>query len=132
MLEHLQAALTQQGVKKVKEVRIRKSSAMTDGELEEAFRLLTRNTPLADSMLSIEQIEAAQKCTSCNKPQYVCDEDVIDHLFVCPACGAFAEIDKTSGMEIVTVTFECRPTRRTEFTELHIKPHHHDWTHPKD
>ena len=95
---------------RVTQVHLRLGSIFAAGPLQQAYQVLTVDTPLAGSTLVVEEAHLQQQCDACNRPQEVTPDDLLGHLFFCPACGALQEVDETRGVELVGVTME-RPPR---------------------
>lgn len=110
LVEDLLAWCQSNAVQRIKEVSIRRNSTFSEDSLHQAYQMLTENTMLEGSELIVEAVEVEQACRSCGHSQVVTVDDIIGHLFVCPECGAYQEIDEANGLEILSVTVSDIPS----------------------
>jgi len=104
LLEHLQAELQRQGVMRVREIRIRRGGTFAEGPLLQAFEMIAPETILAGAKLIVDEFSVTQACANCGHTQEITTDDLIGHIYICPECGAMAEIDEARGLEIVSIT----------------------------
>ena len=97
------------GGQRVMEVRLRRGSAYAEEALRGAFAALVPGTPLAGAQLVIEEFAEVGACESCGRRRRVTAADVVDHVCVCPECGAACHVDETFGLEVLAVTAEEPP-----------------------
>ncbi len=90
----------------VAEVRIRASPVFSPEAMEQAYEMLTQDTPLAGSRLVVEALADRRECAACGQPWTVSRDDVAGHLLVCPSCGALSPLEGGSGIELVGVREE--------------------------
>ncbi len=104
LVETLTAKLKGQGVTRVRQIRLRRGSTFAEAPLRQAFDMLTKETPLADTELIVEEYSVSHTCLGCGHTQVVMADDLVGHLFVCPSCGTAEEIDEAHGLELKDVT----------------------------
>ncbi len=83
-------------------VRFRRGSTFSEDALRQSFEALTKGTPLEKAELIIETVDLQFHCP-CGHEQIVSSDDLIGHMFVCPACGAVKEIDEAHDLELIEV-----------------------------
>ncbi|RMH27043.1 MAG: hydrogenase maturation nickel metallochaperone HypA [Candidatus Hydrogenedentota bacterium] len=105
LVERVCDELSKQGYARACAVRVRRSSAFSEQALREAFRALTLGTPLQDAELLVETTEHRARC-SCGAEHIVHSDDLVGHMFVCPACGAVMEIDEHGDLWLLEVEVE--------------------------
>jgi Zn finger protein HypA/HybF involved in hydrogenase expression len=105
LVERVCEELAKQGYEHARSVRVRRSSAFSELALREAFRALTPGTPLHEAELLVETTEHRTRC-SCGAEHIVQSDDLIGHMFVCPACGAVMEIDEHGDLWLLEVEVE--------------------------
>jgi Zn finger protein HypA/HybF involved in hydrogenase expression len=101
LVEKLLLEITQKKLTAVKEVRLRKGSIISEEPLQQAFHIMTENTPLEGVQLAIESFNIEHKCKSCGYSQVLTSDDLIGHLYVCPECGADDEINEAQGLQYI-------------------------------
>jgi Zn finger protein HypA/HybF involved in hydrogenase expression len=105
LIEKLLEEVKKRGGAVVKEVRLRRGSTFAEGPIQQAFEIMSENTPLQDAQLIIEEFAVEYKCGHCGFKQVLVPEDLIGHLFICPECGEAKEIDEAHGLQLLEVTF---------------------------
>jgi len=104
LVEKLLAYLKDNGVRKVKEVRVRRDSTFAADALQQSYELLTQGTALEGAALVIEDFAVEHSCSACGHKQTISSEDLIHHVFFCPKCGAADEIEEAHGLKLIDVT----------------------------
>jgi Zn finger protein HypA/HybF involved in hydrogenase expression len=99
LVEKLLAEISEKKPGVVKEVRLRKGSIISEETLQQAFHIMTENTPLENVQLAIETFNIEHKCKSCGYQQVLTPDDLIGNLYVCPECGADDEIKEAQGLQ---------------------------------
>jgi Zn finger protein HypA/HybF involved in hydrogenase expression len=97
------------GGQRVMEVRLRRGSVYSEAALRRAFAALVPGTPLAGAQLVIEGFVEVRACEGCGRARRVTAADVVDHVCVCPDCGAAGHVDEAYGLEVLAVTAEETP-----------------------
>jgi Zn finger protein HypA/HybF involved in hydrogenase expression len=97
------------GGQRVMEIRLRRGSVYSEEALRRAFATLAAGTPLAGAHLVIEEFSAIRACEACGGERRIAAEDVADHVYVCPDCGATCHVDEAYGLEVLAVTAEEPP-----------------------
>ena len=105
LVENLRADMESQGVTRVRQIRLRRGSTFAEAPLRQAFEMLTKETPLAETELIVEEYSVRHTCPGCGHTQVVTADDLVGHLFVCPECGVSKEIDEAHGLELKDVVF---------------------------
>ncbi len=106
LIETLDQELAQQGVDRALQVRLRRGSTFSEEALHQAFALYTPGTRLAGAELVVETVETQLTCDQCGHTQAVAPQDVVNHMVVCPACGALQFLDEAHELTLVDVTVE--------------------------
>lgn len=91
--------------KRVPVVRFRRGSAFSEGALRQGFEAISAGTVLEGARLEIETVNLEHKC-SCGRTQVVNSDDLVGHMFVCPACGTIREIEQAHDIELIEAVFE--------------------------
>jgi hydrogenase nickel incorporation protein HypA/HybF len=104
LVERLQAELERHEGVRIGEVRIRADATLSPEALEQAYEMLTRDTPLEGSRLVVEAPADERLCEACGSSWTATHEDVAGHLLICPSCGALSGIEGGSGLELIGVT----------------------------
>jgi hydrogenase nickel incorporation protein HypA/HybF len=99
LVEKLLSEISAKGLTLVKEIRLRKGSTFSEEPLQQAFHIMSENTPLEGAQLVIEAFNIEYKCKSCGYTQVITPDDLIGHLYICPECGADSEIDESRGLQ---------------------------------
>jgi Zn finger protein HypA/HybF involved in hydrogenase expression len=103
LVEHLGRELGPEAGR-VDEVRVRADATLSPEALEQAYEMLTKDTPLEGSRLVVEEPLDEQLCETCGTSWTATHEDVAGHLLICPSCGALSAIEGTTGLEVVGVS----------------------------
>jgi Zn finger protein HypA/HybF involved in hydrogenase expression len=103
LIERLTGEFDDLELERVAEVRIRASPVFSPEALEQAYEMLTRETPLESSRLVVEELPDERTCPSCGGSWLVSRDDLAGHLLVCPSCGTLSTIEGGSGIEVVGV-----------------------------
>jgi len=104
LVDHLRRELEKLGAGRVDEVRIRADATLSPEALEQAYEMLTKDTPLEGSRLVIEEPPDERLCETCGASWTATHEDVAGHLLICPTCGALSAFEGSSGLELVGIT----------------------------
>lgn len=83
-------------------VTVQRSSEFAEEALYTAFEALTQGTSLEGADLHIQTIDHEFTC-QCGYRQVISPDDLIGHMYVCPACGAIHEITEAHGVALVGV-----------------------------
>lgn len=83
------------------EIRIRAGVAFSPEALQQAYEMLTQDTPLEGSRLVIEELPDGHECPECRTSWALAPEDVAGHLLACPSCGLLSEFEGGTGIEVV-------------------------------
>lgn len=86
---------------RITRVRIRVSPVYSADALEQAFEIVTKDTPLEGAELLIEGA-GEQQCASCGARWSPTHEDVAGPWLVCPTCSSRAPIEE-AGVEVLDV-----------------------------
>ena len=104
LVEKLCRQLKEQGIKRVEEIRLRRSTAFSGEALQQAYEMLVPDTPLENARLVIEEIIAEHTCPQCGLQETVTEEKLVGHMYICPQCGTPEPIDEAHGLELIEVT----------------------------
>jgi Zn finger protein HypA/HybF involved in hydrogenase expression len=88
-------------------VRVRRSTIFSDDALRQGFAMLTRGTALDGARLMIEVVERLIACP-CGQTRSVTADDLVGHIWVCPACAHVEDIGDGDDLEVVNVTLTHR------------------------
>lgn len=88
----------------IEEVRIRVGVDSSPDSLQQAYQMLTHDTPLAGSHLLVEERLDVRRCPSCDEVWRVTRDDVLGHVIVCPSCGAGCSVDREAEIEVLEVS----------------------------
>lgn len=102
LIENLSRQFAGRGVERIETVRLRRSSAFDDGALRQAFAMLVPGTPLDGAALDVA-VEDLDFACDCGHRRVLSADDLIGHLFVCPACGAAREVAHSDDLTVVEV-----------------------------
>jgi len=105
LVEKLLAEISKKEITAVREVHVRRGSTFSGESLQQAFIIMTENTPLDGAQLIIEDFNVEQKCQACGYTQIITPDDLIGHLFVCPECGAAIEIDEAKSLQFIKIVY---------------------------
>lgn len=103
MMQQLTGKLNEQGIDQVKTVRLRRDSTFSKSALEQAYEMLSPNTPLQEAKLVIEEHSVSNTCERCGFEETVNADDLLGHHYVCPKCGQSVLIDEHHGLELLGV-----------------------------
>lgn len=103
LIKQLTDKLNAQGIDQVKQIRMRRDSTFSKGALEQAYEMLSPNTPLQGAALVIEDREITNKCEGCGFEETVNADDLLGHHYVCPECGKSVLIDEHHGLEVLGI-----------------------------
>jgi hydrogenase nickel incorporation protein HypA/HybF len=104
LVDHLRRELENPNAGRIDEVRIRADATLSPEALEQAYEMLTKDTPLEGSRLVVEEPPDERLCETCGASWTATHEDVAGHLLICPSCGALSAIGGSSGLELVGIT----------------------------
>ncbi len=88
---------------RVREVRVRADVTLSPDSLEQAYEMLTQDTPLEGSRLVVESSPDDRLCPTCGRSWSATHEDVAGHLLICPSCGALSALEAGGRIEILPV-----------------------------
>jgi hydrogenase nickel incorporation protein HypA/HybF len=87
----------------IAEVRIRAGATFAPEALQQAWEMLTQDSPLEGSRLVVEEEPDERECPACGRSWIVTRDDVTGHLVVCPSCGLPTPIGGSAGIELLDV-----------------------------
>ncbi|MGD1012482.1 MAG: hydrogenase maturation nickel metallochaperone HypA [Acidimicrobiales bacterium] len=87
--------------KPVSVVRVRMALPDHDGEMQQAFVMLTGGTPLNGAVLEIESAPLTVEC-ACGYTGPVGEAGIAGHMFVCPECAQVGPI-RDVGLELLEI-----------------------------
>ncbi len=96
--------LTNAHLEDVTEVRIQAGPTFSPEALEQAYAMLTQDTPLEGSRLLVEDVPDERECTACARSWSVTREDVAGHLVLCPSCGSPSPVDGGASIEVLGIS----------------------------
>jgi hydrogenase nickel incorporation protein HypA/HybF len=105
LIERLLTDINSRGINAVKEIHLRRGSTFAEGPLQQAFLIMSENTPLEGAQLVIEEFEVEHKCPSCGDTRVITADDLIGHLYVCPECGGADQVEEAHGLVLVDVKY---------------------------
>lgn len=105
LVDRLSDELRDKGVQHVKSIHLRRGSTFAEDPLRLALNVLTEGTPLMGANVTIDSYSVEHCCASCGRSQVVTSEDLVGHIFICPACGTAREIEEAHGLELVSVDY---------------------------
>ena len=103
-VEALIARLTGAGLRDLTEVRIQAGPTFSPEALEQAYAMLTQDTPLAGSRLVVEDLPDERGCSACGRRWTVTRDDVAGHVVLCPSCGSPSPIDGGASVEVLGIS----------------------------
>jgi Zn finger protein HypA/HybF involved in hydrogenase expression len=71
--------------------------------LQQAYQMLTKDTPLSGSHLLVEELADRRECAQCGTAWALSPDDVAGHLVICPSCGALAPLDAGATIELLEI-----------------------------
>ena len=104
LVNQLVAQLRSQGVARVRTIHLRRGSTFAEAPLRLALEVLSEDTPLKGADVVIDSYSVEHACASCGRSQIITPEDLVGHIFICPACGTAKEIDEAHGLELLSVS----------------------------
>ena len=87
----------------IAEVRVRASPVFSPEALQQAYQMLTQDTPLSGSRLLVEVLADRRECAQCGTAWAVSPDDVAGHLVICPSCGALTPLDARAAIELLEI-----------------------------
>ncbi len=105
LVDKLLHQMEEKGIASIKQVHLRRGSTFAEAPLQQAFLIMTENTPLEGAELVIDAFNVEYKCKSCGHTQVVTSDDLIGHLYVCPECGEAVEMDEAHGLELLDIVY---------------------------
>lgn len=93
------------GSVRVREVRLRRGSAIALTTLQHAFDKSTLGTVLEGALLKVESTPTLLTC-ACGNQQAVTADEVVAHLWVCPRCGGVLAVNDRFELELLGVEVE--------------------------
>jgi Zn finger protein HypA/HybF involved in hydrogenase expression len=107
--QHIVAALIERlpdlaELDEVTEIRVGASPAYSPEALEQAWAMLTLDSPLEGSRLVVEERLDERVCGGCGTTWAVALGDVAGHVVLCPSCGTPAPVDLGSGIVVLGVS----------------------------
>ena len=82
---------------------MRASPVFLPEALQQAYQMLTQDTPLSGSRLLVEQLADPRECAQCGTAWAVSPDDVAGHLVICPSCGALTPPDARAAIELLEI-----------------------------
>ena len=101
LVEELQGRIAPQD--QVQEIRLERASAFSEDSLRELFAALSKGTALENASLTVETVARHVVC-ACGYDQVVTPDDLVGHMFVCPACGQVSEVPHADDLKVLDVT----------------------------
>lgn len=108
MIGTVTQTLPTDGSVRVREVRLRRGSAIALATLKQAFDKSTMGTVLEGATLNVETIATVLTC-ACGNQQAVTADEVVAHLWVCPRCGGVLAVNDRFDLELLGVEVETAP-----------------------
>lgn len=99
LVEKLLAEIKSKGLTSVKEIRLRRGSTFSEEPLQQAFHIMSENTPLEGAQLVIDAFNIEHKCKGCGYSQVLTPDDLIGNLYICPECGADVELEESRALQ---------------------------------
>jgi len=87
----------------IAEVHVRASPVFSPEALQQAYQMLTEDTPLSGSRLFVEVLAERRECAQCGTAWTVSPDDVAGHLVICPSCGALTPLDARAAIELLEI-----------------------------
>ena|ERR1041385_6675130 len=106
IITDLLAELRDQGISKVLTVHLRRSSAFSEEVLHQTFSALSPGTLLEGAELVVDVAVLNVTCPGCGYSSQVSSENLVGHMYVCPACGAVREVPEAHDLELIDITAE--------------------------
>jgi Zn finger protein HypA/HybF involved in hydrogenase expression len=87
----------------IAEVRVRASPVFSPEALQQAYQILTEDTPLSGSRLLVEELADRRECAQCGTAWAMSPDDVAGHLVICPTCGSPTPLDAGAAIELLEI-----------------------------
>jgi len=100
LIERLRSA----GLQDLTEVRIQAGPTFSPEALEQAYTMLTQDTPLAGSRLVVVELPDDRGCSACGRKWTVTRDDVAGHAVLCPSCGSPSPTDGGASIEVLGIS----------------------------
>lgn len=97
--------LPRDGSVRVREVWLKRGSAIALTTLKQAFDKSALGTVLEGATLKVETIPTLLTC-ACGNQQAVTADEVVAHLWVCPRCGGVLAVNDRFELELLGVEVE--------------------------
>lgn len=104
LFERMTSEIGDLEVDRITEVRVRASATLSAEALQQAWEMLTQDTPLEGSRLTVECLPDVRECPACGGSWAVTHGDLVGHVLVCPSCGALSPIEGGAGIEVLGIT----------------------------
>jgi hydrogenase nickel incorporation protein HypA/HybF len=96
--------LTSAGLRGLTEVRIQAGPTFSPEALQQAYTMLTQDTPLAGSRLVVVELPDERGCSACGRGWTVTRDDVAGHAVLCPSCGSPSPSDGGASIEVLGIS----------------------------
>ena len=100
LIERLRSA----GLQDLTEVRIQAGPTFSPEALEQAYAMLTKDTPLEGSRLVVVELPDERVCVACGRSWTVTRDDVAGHAVLCPSCGSPSPTDGGASIEVLGIS----------------------------
>lgn len=96
--------LANQGIGRgeVATLHFRRGSTFSEDALRLTFEALSQGTILESADLIIDTVDITCRC-ACGYEQIVGSDDLIGHMFLCPACGTVQEAPGVHDLELIEI-----------------------------
>ena len=91
-------------LERVAEVRIRAGVAFSPEALQQAWEMLTQDSPLEGSRLAVEASRDERACPACGRSWVVSADDVAGHVVLCPSCGSSTPLAGDGELEVTGIS----------------------------
>ena len=98
-------AIQKEHATKVVSVHFRRGSAFSEEAFRQAYQSVTAGTILENAPVQIDTVNLDFKC-KCGHEQIITSDDLLGHMFVCPACGVTKEIDEAHDLKLIELVAE--------------------------
>ncbi len=104
MVHKTVSLLDKTGVKpaEVVSVKFRRNSTFSEDALRQSFEVLSKGTLLEGAEVVVETVNLNFQCP-CGHHQVVTCDDLVGHMFICPACGTVREVDEAHDIDLIEV-----------------------------
>ena len=103
VVEQILRHLEEENIESVQRLRFQRGSTFAEEPLRQAWEMLTENTLLEGAALEVEEYVEEYACANCGLKQIVHADDLIGHMFICPACGAGHAIQESAGLKLLEI-----------------------------